>query len=204
MATSPLGANRTPPTGRLTVTSSRTGNLTGARGPVRATPPTDHAKTLSMDPLDTLAAAETVYRYATAVDRRDWVLYRSLFAETLTVDFSSYDPRLSAQQVRADEWVAGLVPLFTGLAATEHSLTNPRGMFDGDTATITMDVHAHHVFDPTDAASWYTIGGYYEDTLARVDGSWLLSGVRLVVTWRAGDPGIMGLARAEGARRLAG
>jgi hypothetical protein len=25
----------------------------------------------------------------------------------------------------ADEWVAGLVSLFTGLAATQHSMTNP-------------------------------------------------------------------------------
>ena len=157
-----------------------------------------------MDASEELAVAETVYRYATGVDRRDWALYRSLFADTVTIDFSSYGPDLPSRQMSADEWVAGMVPLFTGLAATQHSMTNPLATIDGDTAVITMYVQAHHVFDPTDAASWYTIGGYYEDTLARVDGRWLLTWVRLAVTWRGGDPGIMELARAEGTRRLAG
>ena len=157
-----------------------------------------------MDADDKLAVAETVYRYATAVDRRDWVLYRSLFADVVTVDFSSYDPGLPPRQIRAEAWVAGVVPLFTGFAATHHSMTNPLATVDGDTAAITMYVRAHHVFDPTDAASWYTIGGYYDDTLATVDGRWLLTAVRLTVTWRAGDPRIMELARAEGSRRLSG
>jgi len=157
-----------------------------------------------MDAADKLAVAETVYRYATAVDRRDWILYRSLFADTVTIDFSSYDPDLPPRQMSADDWVVGVVPLFTGLAATQHSMSNPLATIDGDVATITMYVQAHHVFDPTNAASWYTIGGYYDDTLARVNGRWLLTGVRLTVTWRAGDPGIMDLARAEGNRRLAG
>ena len=157
-----------------------------------------------MDASEELAVAETVYRYATGVDRRDWALYRSLFADTVAIDFSSYDSDLPLRQTSADEWVAEVVPVFTGLAATQHSMTNPLATIDGDTAAITMYVQAHHVFDPTDAASWYTIGGYYEDTLARVNGRWLLTGVRLTVTWRAGEPGIMELARAEGTRRLAG
>ena len=157
-----------------------------------------------MDSADKLGVAETVYRYATGVDRRDWVLYRSLFTDTVTVDFSSFDPGLASRVLDADDWVAGLVPLFTGLAATQHSMTNPLTAVEGDAAAITMSVQAYHVFDPDDPASWYTIGGYYDDTLERVDGQWLLTGVRLTVTWRAGDPAIMGLARAAGTRLLEG
>jgi SnoaL-like domain len=157
-----------------------------------------------MEESDKLAVTETVYRYAIGVDRRDWALYRSLFADMVTIDFSSYGPDLLPRQMRADEWVRGLVPLFTGLAATQHSMTNPLATIDGDAAAITMYVRAHHVFNPTDAASWYTVGGYYENTLARFDGRWLLTGVRLTVTWRAGDARIMELARVEGEHRLAG
>jgi hypothetical protein len=156
-----------------------------------------------MDVSDKLAVVEIVYRYATAVDRRDWALYRSLFADQVTFDFSSYGPDLAPRRMSADDWLAGFVPLFTGLAATQHSMTNPLATIDRDTAAVTMYVQAHHVFDATNAASWYTIGGYYEDTLVRVNGRWLLDGVRLMVTWRAGDPGIMELAREEGIRRLA-
>lgn len=155
-----------------------------------------------MDSADKLAVAETVYRYAAGVDRRDWASYRSLFADTVTMDFSSFDPDLRPRMMRADDWVAGLVPLFTGLAATQHSMTNPLVTVDDDAATITMYMQAHHVYEPEDPASWYTVGGYYDDTLVRGDGRWLLTGVRLTVTWRAGDPRIMELARAAGDRLL--
>ena len=77
-----------------------------------------------------------------------------------------------------------------------------RVMYDGELATITMDVRAHHVHDPDDPASWYTIGGHYDDTLVRLDGRWLLTGVRLTVTSSAGDPAIMELARETGKRLL--
>jgi hypothetical protein len=156
-----------------------------------------------MDSPDKLAVTETVYRYATGVDRRDWTLYRSLFTDTVTIDFSSFSPNQPPPRVMSsDDWVAGIVPLFTGLAATQHSMTNPLASVDGDAATITMYMQAHHVYDPDDPASWYTVGGYYDDTLARVDSRWLLTSVRLTVTWRAGDPGIIELARVEGNRLL--
>ena len=155
-----------------------------------------------MDFADNLAVAETVYRYATGVDRRDWALYRSLFTDTVTMDFSSFGPNLPPRVMSADDWVAGIVPLFTGLAASQHSMTNPLATVDGDAATITMYVHAHHVLDPDDPASWYTVGGYYDDTLVRVDGQWRLSGVCLTVTWQAGDPNIMELARTAGKHLL--
>ena len=155
-----------------------------------------------MDYADSLAVAETVYLYATGVDRRDWALYRSLFADDVAIDFSSFDPRLAPGVVSADDWVAGLIPLFSGLSATQHSMSNPLPVIDGDTATISMYVQAHHVYDPEDPASWYTVGGYYDDTLVRLDSRWLLSGVRLTVTWEAGDPTIMELARAAGKRLL--
>ncbi len=155
-----------------------------------------------MDYADRLAVAETVYRYATGVDRRDWALYRSLFTDTVTIDFSSFDLNISPGVVRADDWVAGLIPLFSGLSATQHSMSNPLATVDGDTATISMYVQAHHVYDPHDPASWYTVAGYYDDSLVRLDDRWLLTGVRLTVVWRAGDPAIMELARAAGERLL--
>lgn len=147
---------------------------------------------------DRLDVAETVYRYALGIDTRDFGLYRSIFDDEVAIDFSSYSGTPAAT-MPADQWVAGLEPLFTGLAATQHSMTNPLAVVDGDTATCRMYMQAHHVFDPTDPVSWFTIGGYYDDTLVR-DGrgpaGWLLTGVRLTVLWRMGDPAIMLAARA--------
>jgi hypothetical protein len=155
-----------------------------------------------MDLGDKIAVAEIVYRYALGVDQRDWAVYRSVFADSVNIDFSSFDPTLRPREIVADDWVAGIRPLFDGLAASQHAMTNPLVTVKGDAATITMGVRAHHVYDPDDPASWYTVGGYYDDTLVRVDSRWLLTGVRLTVTWRAGDPSIMDRARAAGNRLL--
>lgn len=147
---------------------------------------------------DKLAIAEVLYGYATGIDTRNWAFYRSLFADEVSIDFSSYGAGRPPQTMSADDWVGGLIPLFTGLAATQHSMTNPVARVDGDTATITMYMQAHHVFDPADPASYYTIGGYYDDALVRSGDGWVLTGVRLTVTWQAGDREIMERARAAG------
>lgn len=150
---------------------------------------------------DKSAVAETIYRYAVGIDTRDFALYRSIFADAVAIDFSSYSGA-PASTMSGDEWVAGVRPLFEGLAATQHSMTNPLPVVDGDTATCRMYMQAHHVLDPDDPSSWFTIGGYYDDTLVRADAGpagWLLTGVTLTVLWRMGDPAIMVAARAASA-----
>ena len=149
---------------------------------------------------DKLAVAETVYRYAFAIDTRDWSLYRAQFADRVRIDFSSYDPGRPATDMTADDWVASVQPLFTGLHATQHTMTNPLVELHGDAARIRMYMQATHVLDPNDAASIYTIGGYYDDDLVRSDDRWVLTGVKLTVLWRTGDASIMDSARAAGGR----
>ena len=149
---------------------------------------------------DKLAVAECVYRYATGVDTRDWVLYRSLFADEVEFDFSGYEAGRPSVTMAADDWVAGVRPLFEGLAATQHMMSNPLVELQGDGADITMYVRAHHVLDPEDAEAFYTVGGYYQNRLVREDGGWKLVRVKLTVTWRLGRPEIMEAAR-DGRRR---
>ena len=146
---------------------------------------------------DKLAVAECVYRYATGVDTRDWAMYRSLFADEVEFDFSSYGPGRPPVTMTADDWVAGLKPLFGGLAATQHMMSNPLVELKGDTAQITMYVRAHHVLDPGDPESFYTVGGFYRNRLVRERSSWKLAAVKLSVTWRLGHPEIMDAARAR-------
>ena len=148
---------------------------------------------------DRLDVAETVYRYAYGVDTRDFALYRSIFAERVAFDFTSFQGG-EPVVMDADAWVAGVRHLFTRLAATHHMMTNPLVSIDGDAATCRMYVQAHHVHDADDPASWYTIGGYYDDVLVRsADGpaGWLLTSVTLTVLWRRGDPEIMARAAAD-------
>ncbi len=154
-----------------------------------------------MSPQDFLEICDLRYTYATGVDNRDWGLYRSIFCDRIRIDFSSYNARPAAEMA-ADDWVAGLRPLFHGLAATQHSMTNPRLTGDESRATLTMYMQAEHFLDHDDPDAWFTIGGYYTDDVRRVDGAWRIAGTTLTVLWRRGDPDIMITAAAKGREYL--
>ena len=147
---------------------------------------------------DKLAVAECLYRYAAGVDTRDWAMYRSVFADEVEFDFSGYEPGRVPVTMAADDWVAGVRPLFGGLAATQHMMSNPLAELDGDSAQIMMYVRAHHVLDPGDPEAYYTVGGYYQNGLVRAGGLWKLVRVKLTVTWSLGHPAIMEAARVRG------
>ncbi len=156
---------------------------------------------------DKLMIAETIYLYAIGIDTKDFDLYGSIFADHVNIDFSSYEGSSVPETtvLTRDQWVSRVRPLFTGLAATQHSMTNPVVTIDGDTASCRMYMQAHHVFEPEKEDSWFTIGGYYDDALlrdAKSPSGWRLSGVKLTVLWRKGQESIMQIARSEGHRLL--
>ena len=148
---------------------------------------------------DPAAVIETVYGYAWGVDRRDWTGYRAIFDERVRIDFSSWNGQ-PPTELAADEWVGHVVPLFTGLDASQHSMTNPRVVIDGPTATCLMYVTAEHVL----CERWFTVGGWYDDRLVWTGDGWKLSAVTLHITWRRGDFDVMADARRLGESRLAG
>ncbi|MEC8767286.1 MAG: nuclear transport factor 2 family protein, partial [Actinomycetota bacterium] len=156
---------------------------------------------------DKIMVAETIYLYATGIDTKDFDLYRSIFADHVEIDFSSYEGSSVPEPdfLTVDQWVNRIKPLFIGLAATQHSMTNPVIALDGDFASCRMYMQAHHVFEPDKEDSWFTIGGFYDDKLVRDDQSpsgWKLTGVTLTVLWRKGNDSIMPEARAKGKQLL--
>lgn len=130
------------------------------------------------------------YEYAFGIDTRDFGLLRSVFADEVYMDFSSYNDRPAAS-VAADDWVAGCAMLFNGLDATQHSMTNPLvDVADDDHATQRMAMQAAHFLDGIE----FTIGGWYQDSLIRTADGWRINAVTLNVTWRRGDESIMAAA----------
>jgi hypothetical protein len=146
---------------------------------------------------DHQAVTETVYKYAYGIDTKDFVLYRSIFSDAVAIDFTSYRPGRPAATIPADDWVASVIPLFTGLAASQHSMSNPIVDVAGDRAVCRMYVRAAHALEHGNDAAWFTLGGHYRDTLVRTSDGWRIDGVTLTVLWRRGDELIM----AEAARR---
>ena len=149
--------------------------------------------------------AQTVYGFASGIDRRDWSAYRSVFVEPdneITFDYESYNGR-PTMRMTADRWVDVVTPLFTGLDATQHSMTTPIVEIeaDGRAARCKMYMQAAHFLWADDVTEpEFTIGGHYDDHLVLdATGRWRIDAVRLTVWWRRGNEEIMDLARRRGA-----
>ena len=144
------------------------------------------------------AIIRPVYEYAYGIDTNDFELYRSIFTDEVTMDFSSYDGSSGPKVLPADDWVAGLKPLFTGLDSTQHSMSNPLVDIDAEAshARCRMYMQAVHMLD-SEPDPEFTIGGYYDDLLARTPDGWKIKAVTLTVWWRRGNPQIMELARTR-------
>src|SRR5690242_4507048 len=100
--------------------------------------------------LDRSEIERVVYDYATGLDTKDWALWRSIFTDEVEVKFR---PAADAEftglgqewlTMTAEKWIEGRRILFTGLATTQHQMSNPRITIEGDAATCTMYMQAIH------------------------------------------------------------
>lgn len=156
---------------------------------------------MTTDAADHIEITRRVYEYAYGIDTRDFDLYRSIFCDEITMDFSSYNGSGGPAVMSAEAWVDNVRPLFTGLDATQHSMSNPLVDVDGDEARCRMYMQAAHFLND-DPEPEFTIGGYYDDRLVRTDTGWRIAAVTLIVWWRRGNFGIMGTARDRGMKAL--
>jgi hypothetical protein len=88
--------------------------------------------------------AETVYGFAYGIDRRDWSEYRRIFVAPpadIEFDYESYHGR-PATRMSVDDWVAAVTPLFSGLDATQHTMSNPVVEVDGGSARCRVYMQA--------------------------------------------------------------
>lgn len=153
--------------------------------------------------MDRSEVERVICDYGTGLDTKDWRLWRSIFTDEVQVKlrhaakaaFTGLGPDWVS--MTAKEWVEGRRVLFTGLATTQHQMSNPRATIDGDTATCVMYVQAIR-FMPGEPDTEYTLGGYYRDDLVRTLGGWKIARVNLNVTWERGDATILERARTLG------
>lgn len=153
------------------------------------------------DLIDRANITDHVLKYATGIDRHQWALYRSIFADEITLDFSSWsgDP---ASKTPADDWVAGVRATLEPFDATQHVLTNFVINLDGDSATCTCYMAAHHHLVVDGDRQMHSIGGYYIHELERAGDGWLIHKTNLNVTWEMGDRGLFELAAKRNTPQL--
>jgi ketosteroid isomerase-like protein len=124
-----------------------------------------------------------LYRYARAVDTKDWDLYRSVFTDDAKIDYSSAGAAVGTRD-EVTEWLrAG----FAAIAWSMHYVTNVEADVDGDTATVrAMFYNPMQLPGMTGTSS---CGGYYHHELVRTPGGWRSRHLREENVWFLNKPG---------------
>lgn len=132
--------------------------------------------------LDRADIHDLLARFAHCLDQRDFTGYAALFTEDGTL-------RLPDAEHRGREGLAEFVEADLGrYPRTHHMSTNHLVEVDGDTATSASSMHAVHLRSADDPTDWWAVGGRYEHTYRRVDGTWLIHTVDVMPVWLGEGP----------------
>lgn len=128
--------------------------------------------------VDRLEIAETLCRYASALDARDYDLLRTVFADDVEATYGERAPMHGIDEVV--NWISG----YGRQQAWQHHLVSVYQVsVDGDAATALTYVTATQAAaaDP-DVVS--TTHGRYDDSLRRIGGAWRITHRRMDVVRR--------------------
>jgi 3-phenylpropionate/cinnamic acid dioxygenase small subunit len=131
--------------------------------------------------------ADVLVRYASGIDRREWDLFRSCFADACEADYGDIGTWNGA-----DELTKCMREMHEPLGPTLHRITNQAVELGGDDEATARSYVDALVTGP-DNGSVYRIAGYYDDELARDADGWKITRRRFtMVDLRSGttdEPG---------------
>jgi ketosteroid isomerase-like protein len=145
---------------------------------------------------DRAEISEVVARFATALDYKDWPLFRSCFTDEIEADYSDLRGEPLAV-VNADMFVNQRREALEGLT-TQHLSTNHIITVEGDSATCTSCAVIHRLRPRNDGHDAFDTHGYYTHALTRTAEGWKIYKVRQKVLWSLGDPQVHGFHRTKG------
>ena len=135
--------------------------------------------------IDRAAISDVLHAYATAVDTRDWTLFRSLFVDPLFLDFRTFHPSLF-REMPVDELVEISMRL-AAFDATQHISSNHVHRLDGDRATCVSYAQAGHFLKRDGRQYACFLHGHYTYELVRRSDGWKITRYGLEVTAELGD-----------------
>jgi hypothetical protein len=122
------------------------------------------------DPVDDRTAViDTVNRYATALDSRDWGLLDEVFTPEAVGDFGAGP--LAGREALRDL----MRRMLGGSGPSQHLLANHRVELDGDAARCVCQVRAFSAGTGSTAGRSYELLGEYRDRLVRTEEGWRIA-----------------------------
>ncbi len=145
------------------------------------------------DVRDRMAISDVLIRFTCAIDSRDWMAYRSCFADCIEIDYRSLIGG-DVLSESGDAWTERARQSFAGFEATQHFISNHACELNGDRATCSTYVCAEHFVAAGSAQEFWTMGGVYRTEFERAVTGWRIDALKLDVRWSRGNPGIFELA----------
>ena len=135
---------------------------------------------------DRAAVIDTVNRYATALDARDWALLDRVFTPDAVADYGG-------GPLRGREAVRELVQrMLEGSGPSQHLLANHRVELDGDAARCVCQVRAYSAGTGPAAGQSYELLGEYRDRLVRTAEGWRIARREMTVHHEIGTRDVLG------------
>jgi 3-phenylpropionate/cinnamic acid dioxygenase small subunit len=125
---------------------------------------------------------QVLIRYATAIDRKDWPLFASCWADDMVADYGELG-RFTDVGALTDVFRAAHDPM----GPTYHRMSNFVIDVAGDGATVRSYFHAVLMLIPGDSTNWIDTVGHYDDVFVRTSDGWRIS--RRTVQGRAAADG---------------
>lgn len=147
------------------------------------------------DLLARMQIEEVQYNYARGIDRRDWARYRSVFADEVQIDFSTWSGLNT--HMRADDWVERVRGNLSGFDATQHVMTNLQYERDATGIVCSVQMMAIHTLVESDVRHFQVIGGYYTNHYVATERGWKVDRCNLNVSWEQGDRALFSRAKAR-------
>jgi 3-phenylpropionate/cinnamic acid dioxygenase small subunit len=136
-----------------------------------------------MDRLDVIDACT---RMAWFADQRDWDRLADVFADEVTLDYTSLnggEPATLTPAQIVDAWREAL----GAYDATQHIIGNHLVTVDGDAAACTASFQATHYKKVDFGSPLWRLGGTYRFTLVRGGNGWRITSVVMTATWGEGN-----------------
>jgi hypothetical protein len=127
--------------------------------------------------IDELEISALLYRYARAVDTKDWALYRSVFTDDAVIDYSAAGAIAGAR----DEVAEWLSQGFSTIPWSMHYITNIESDVTGDTARVRAMFYNPMQLPGMSEPSY--CGGYYHHELVRTPDGWRSRSLREENMW---------------------
>ena len=138
---------------------------------------------------DRIEIDDLLTRYATAVDTRDWDLYKSVFTADAVIDYTS-SGGIRGELAEVTEWLSDAL---SGFSMSQHMVTNRDIRVAGDAATSRSYFYNPMGRTKRDGTlALMFVGGYYRDRLRRTDAGWRIVERIQDTAWLSTSPGTPG------------